>query len=226
MNGHTIVDKNGEVEEHGHIYITGKGVALTLVGVSPLLIAKLQSAGTLPDVPTRKLELDFGGEGEYQEEELTEGDLQDDEERKKWADYVAARAAVLAKRNDNFLKAVFAKGVQVDMSRLDEWKKEMEYFEIEIPDHPLDQKVQYIQTEALANTQDMMEVITGVLSESGIPEEDLADMRATFQRSVRRNPAPETVDAQGEVDVEPDVHGDESGTLLARVAPDSFLSSE
>lgn len=227
MNGQTMNQEKNDVISHGRIYVTAKGVALTLVGVSPLLIAKLQSAGTLPDVPKRKLQLDFGeGESTYQEEELTEEDLQDDEERKAWKEYAEARNAILTKRNDNFLKAVFAKGVEVDMSRIEEWKADMAYFDIVIPTHPLDQKVEFIQTEALSSTQDMVEIITGVLSESGIPEEDLAEVRGMFQRSIRRGPAGETVDAEGEMVVEQHPDGDESGALLGSVASQQLLLGE
>lgn len=230
MNGQVLADKEGEVVSTGRLFITSKGVALHLVGVSPLLIAKLQSAGELPSVPTRKIMLDFGGDGEnsndFQLEELSEKDLQDEAEQKEWAEYVKNRDAVLAKRNDKFLKAIFAKGVIVDMSRIDAWKEEMAYFEIAIPDHPLDLKVEYIQTEALSNAQDMVEIITGVLGESGIPEEDLVEVRAMFQRSVRRDSAGETIDAEGEVDMGQDIYGDEGSALLGSVASNRLLQGE
>lgn len=231
MNGRSLTDKQGEVTDSGRLFITSKGVALHLVGVSPLLIAKLQTSGEMPEVPTRKVMLDFGGDGEessndYQIEVLSEDDLQDDEEKKLWAEYIAKRDALLTKRNDKFLKAIFAKGVIVDMSRIDLWKEEMAYFEIPVPEHPLDQKVEYIQTEALSNTTDMIEIITGVLGESGIPEEDLAEVRAMFQRSVRRDAPGEIVDTEGEVVVEPDVYGDESGSLLEGLASERLLPGE
>lgn len=224
-NGH------GEVIDTGRLLVTSKGVALQLVGVSPLLIAKLQSAGELPPVPTRKLALDFGidgeeGEGNYQLEELDGKDFLDEEEEKAWKEYVEKRDAVLAKRNDNFLKAVFAKGVVVDLSRIDLWKEEQAFFDLPVPEHPLALKVEYIQTEALGNTQDMVDVITGVLGESGVPEEDLAEVRAMFQRSVRRPTAGETIDPEIEVDMASDVHGDEDSEGMGGVASQRLLQGE
>lgn len=212
----------------GKLFVTSKGVALHLVGVSPMLIAKLQSSGVLPEIPTRKLFLDFGGDGgedssDFQLEELTADTLETDEEREQWTEYTAKRNAVLSSRNDKFLKAVFAKGVIVDMSRIEEWKADMEYFGVELPAHPLDMKVEYIQTEAISNTQDMIEIITGVLGESGIPEEDLAEVRGMFQRSVRRDTPGEVVDTEREVVVSSDTDGDEGGALLGSVASDRFL---
>lgn len=223
--------RNGEVINHGKTIFTSKGVALDLVGISPLLIAKLQNAGVLPDVPKRKVMLDFDvdeetGEGTFQEEELSEDDLQTPEEEAAWKKYVQERDAVLAKRNEGFLKAIFAKGVNVDLTRLEDWRADMAYFELEVPEHPLALKVEYVQTEAIGNTDDMVEIITGVLGESGIPEEELAEIRASFRDSIRRNTAGETVDSEIEVDVEPDVHGDEGSALLGSVASQRLLQGE
>lgn len=219
-----------EVLEYGKTIFTSKGVALELSGISPLLIAKVQSIGKLPDVPTRRIALDFdipeGEEPVYQEEELTEDDLRDEIERKLWKAYTEERDAVLEKRNDGFLKAIFSKGVTVDLSKLDLWRASMEYLGIEVSDNPIAQKVDYIQTEALGNTDDMMEIIIGVLGESGIGEEDLAGVRASFRRSVRRAAPGEAVDSEGQMDLESGLYGDESGTLLGDMASERLLSGE
>ena len=222
--------QNGEVLSNGKTFFTSKGIGLELIGISPLLIAKLQNAGELPPVPVRKVPLDFetdeDGEPTFQTEELSEDDLQNEEEEKLWKDYIAKRDAVLSKRNDGFLKAIFAKGVNVDLTRLDNWKSDMEFLELTVPDHPLALKVEYVQTEAIGNTEDMVEIITGVLGESGIPEEDLADIRASFRDSIRRSTPGETVDSEVQVDVESDVHGDESRPLLEGVASQRLLQGE
>lgn len=181
------------------VITTSKGVQLTLLGISPLLIAKLQGAGVLPDVPTRKYKLDFGdnnGEDQYQEEELTAEDLQDDEEKARWKEYSEKREAILSKRNDAFMKAIFAKGVEIDLSNLERWKEEMAYFDLPVPDNALAMKVEYIQTEAIANTADMVDIITGVLGQSGIPQEDLAEVRNMFRDSLRPDSAGEPDDTQ------------------------------
>lgn len=232
MNGYKMDDRvktepEPEVEDYGRFYRTSTGVGLTLIGVSPMLIAKLQTIGVEPQVPTRKMVIEFDtpeGEEPYtQEEPLSQDDLQDEEERVRWASYVKQTEALATLRNDAFVKAIFAKGVKVDLSRLDVWKEEMEYFGLEIPTHPLDLKVQYIQTEAMGNAQDMVEIITGVLSQSGVQEEDLKSVKSMFQNSVRRNTTGETIDAEGQVAVEPDVYGDGGYSLLGDMASESVL---
>jgi len=226
-NGHSNGQHKSsqEVIERGETVITSKGVALELSGVSPILIAKLQTVGELPPVPTRAIPLDFG-DGEVQYEALSEDDLQDDEERARWAEYKEKRDSVLADRNNGFMKAIFVKGVKIDMDRLQQWKDELAYFKLEVPEHPLDQKMEYIQTEAVGNTDDIADIITGVLKASGIPEEELRNVRSMFRREVRRDPAGQIVDTQREVDLEPDVYGDESGESVGSMAAVEVVHSE
>lgn len=226
MNGTNGHGPSADVVSGGKTIITSKGIALHATGISPLLIRKLQSVGTLPDVPTRKIPLDFGGEEAFEEEPLSEKDLRDDDEKRRWKEYVEKRDEVLGRRNDGFLKAVFAKGLTVDLSRLDQWKEEMEYLGVEVPEKPLEQKVEYIQTEAIANAEDMIEAITTVLGESGIPEEELANVRAMFRNSIRRNTSGEAASEEIEVAVEPDIYGDGNSAFLGGVASQRLLQGE
>ena len=209
------------INEKGQtVYLTANGTELVLNSISPLFIAKLQSVGTLPDIPTRKVKLDLDGlEPTYQEEPLSEEDLQTVEEERIWAKYVEERDAVLTRRNTGFMKAIFAKGVSVDLDHLDAWKEEQEYFGLEIPEHPTDLKVEYIQTEVITSTDDMIGVITGVLGRSGVPQEELESVRAMFRDSIRRGSTTQADAAEGEVAVERHLYPDESSTLLEGVAP-------
>lgn len=213
------------VDEKGKtIYETENGHKLILNSISPLFIAKLQSIGTLPDVPTRKVMLELDGlEPTYQIEELSQDDLQDEEEERRWKEYVKERDEVLAKRNTGFMKAIFAKGVTVELGNLEEWKAEQEYFGLEIPTHPTDLKVEYIQTEVVGSAEDMVGVITGVLGKSGVPQEELESVRAMFRSSIRRSTPAQIESAEGEVVVERHLYPDESSTLLESVAAEPLL---
>lgn len=201
-------------------YVTENGTVLILNGISPLFIAKLQSVGTLPDVPVRKVKLELDGlEDTFQEEPLSEEDLQDDDERRRWKAYVEERDEVLTRRNNGFMKAVFAKGVTVDLANLEAWREDQEYYGLTVPTHPTDLKVEYIQTEVVTNAEDMVGIITGVLGKSGIPQEELESVRSMFRGSLRRSSTTEAEAAEGEVAVERQLYPDEGSTLLESVAP-------
>jgi hypothetical protein len=209
------------------IYQTENGKQVILNSISPLFIAKLQSAGTLPEIPTRQVKLDLDGfEPTFQIERLSAEDLQDAEEQEKWRVYEEERDAVLAKRNTGFMKAIFAKGVTVDLTHLDEWKEEQVYYGLEVPLHPTDLKVEYIQTEVVESAEDMVGIITGVLGKSGIPQEELEAVRSQFRNSIRRSTTRQVDTAKGEVGVERELYPDESGSLLEGVASEQVLRGE
>lgn len=165
-------------------YTTAKGAKVRFIGVNPTLIDKLNSAGKMPDIPFR--EVGIPELGEVQKEPLSEDDLQNDEEKAAWAEYVQKRDAILQRRNDNFLKAVFFHGVDVDDSTLDDWKQEQEeVWGLEVPTNRVDLKVDYINSEIIGNAEDLGNVIAGVLGKSGVPKDQLEEMRATFRGALR-----------------------------------------
>ena len=209
------------------VYKTENGVELILNSISPLFIAKLQSIGTLPEVPTRQVKLDLDGlEPTYQIEQLSEDDLRDADEEYRWAKYVEERDAVLTKRNTGFMKAIFAKGVTLEMVNLEEWKEEQEYFGLEVPSHPTVLKVEYIQTEVVGSADDMVGIITGVLGKSGVPQEELESVRAMFRNSIRRSTPEQAENATGQMAVERQLYPDEGSPLLASVASEPFFRGE
>lgn len=201
------------------IYETENGTKVILNSVSPLFIQKLQSAGTLPDVPTRQVKLDLDGfEPTFQTEHLSEGDLQTAEEEKQWKEYVEERDAVLSKRQNNFMKAIFDKGTTIDIGDIEAWKEDLLYYELPIPTNPRDMKVEYIQTEVVKSADDMVGIITGVLGKSGVPQEELESVRASFRDSIRRRTIRAVEDPDREVEMERQLYPDESSALLESMA--------
>lgn len=181
----------GPVEGEDYI-ITTRGERVDFLAVSNTLLQKTQTQGTLPPVPYREVPTAFG---EAQKEELTEDDLRTDEEKAQWAAYVEARDAILEKRNNDFLKAVFIKGTKVNEEKLEAWKKEqVEEWGFELPEKGFDMKLQYIQEEIASDPIDQMNIIVGVLGKSGLPEKEREKMRAMFRGALRQNPTVETED--------------------------------
>lgn len=176
-----------------NFYTTTRGVKLELLGISPMFIAKLQTGGEIPPTPTRKIATAIA---DYEEtEELSEDDLQNDEEKKIWKEFEEKRDAVLARRQNNFMKAIFDKGVKVDLTDIEAWKLDQEFYGIELPTHPTDLKVEYIQTELIGGMEDILQIITGVLSLTGVPKEEMASVEAMFRGALRSNPTEEAVPA-------------------------------
>lgn len=175
--------QNKRSEDLEDYYTTAKGARIRFIGVNPTLIDKLNNAGTLPEVPYRETVIpDIGTE----KDPLTANDLQTVEEENQWAEYVEKRDAILSRRNDNFLKAIFFHGVDIDDSTIDEWKKEQEeVWGLEVPSNRVDLKVDYINSEIVGNAEDLGNIIAGVLGKAGVPKDKLDEMRATFRGALR-----------------------------------------
>jgi hypothetical protein len=182
------------------VIVTTRGKELTLMGVSPLFIGKLQQAVDLPDAPTKQVGIP--ALGEVQTEPLTAENAETEEEKAAWQEYVNKRDELLSKRQNNFIKALFAKGVEVALPDLEGWRVEQEYWDIKIPNNPIDLKVEYIQTECVGSVDDIISIITGVLELTGIPKEEMADVESMFRNSVRFRTTVKTADAEGQVAVE------------------------
>lgn len=185
-NNENTVKSNEKIEGVDYI-ITSTGARVDFKTVSPTLIQKSQTAGTLPSVPYREVDTAFG---EKQKEELSADDLRTDEEKKQWQEYETATKTVLEKRSSDFIKVIFSKGVEIDDSKIEEWKREqIEDWGWEVPKNPIEARVEYIRSELVGHPEDEMLIITCVLGKSGIPEKELEDVRTMFRSSLRRGSA-------------------------------------
>lgn len=176
-------------------FITSKGATIRFIGLNPARMDKLQNAGTMPPKPFRLIENDLG---DPQREELSENDLQNDQERAEWADYKAKVAAVEQKRNENVMKYVFNEGFAVDDSEIDAWKQEEEEeYGVELPTSRLQLRVDFINAKVIGNTDDLANIMAGVLERTGVPPEMLEEVRDSFRNTVRQGTTPEVTSKQG-----------------------------
>lgn len=182
-NGNHVASNNGYSTPE--FYTTSKGATIRFIGLNPQRLEKLQNAGKLPDVPYREYETEFGGK---QKDPLSENDLQNDEERAKWAEYVAKRDAVFAKRNENVFKYVFNDGFAVDEKEIELWKsQEEEEWGLEISSSPIQQRIDFINAKVVGNTEDLGNIMAGVLERTGVPAEALDEVRNSFRGNLQRN---------------------------------------
>jgi len=183
---------NGSSYSTPDLFTTSKGKKVKLIGLNPARLEKLQSAGTMPEVPYRLVETDLG---EPYKEELTADSLLTDEERRQWQEYIEKKEAVERRRNENVMKYVFHDGIAIDDEILDEWKQEQEeVWGLEVPNNRIDLKVDYINAEIIGNSEDLAEIMAGVMERTGVPQEALDEVRATFRSDLRQRAAGETAE--------------------------------
>jgi hypothetical protein len=172
---------------------TSKGTKIRLIGLNPARLEKLQKAGKMPDVPYREIPNDLG---DSQKEYLSENDLQNDEERAAWAEYKEKVNIVETKRSENVLKYVFTDGFEpLDMSDMEEWKRlEVEEYGLELPESPVQLKMDYINAKVIGTADDLGNIMAGVLERTGVPAEMLGEIRDSFRGTVRQSTPVETTE--------------------------------
>lgn len=174
------------------VYTTSKGATVRFIGLNPQRLGKLQTAGKEPEVPYREYETDFG---DKQKEPLSENDLQNDEERTKWAEYIAKRDALKNKRDENIFKYVFNDGFAVNEDEIEDWKRqEEEEWGLELSNSPIQLRIDFINAKVVGNAQDLAEIMAGVLERTGVPAESLDEVRNSFRSNLRRSTTPETAE--------------------------------
>lgn len=180
-------------EENNYIFpnplITSKGAKVRLIGLNPGRLQKLQTAGKMPEKPFRLIENDLG---DPQKELLSANDLQNDEERQKWAEYQEKLAEVENKRNENVMKYVFNDGIEVDTSDIEEWKRqEEEEWGLEVASSPVQLRLDYINARIIGNADDLGNIMAGVMERTGVPADMLDEVKNSFRGTVRQSTAPE-----------------------------------
>lgn len=223
---HTNGNGNGQEKENFYstpeFFTTSLGVQIRFIGLNQQRLETLRNAGTLPDVPYREYETDFGGK---QREQLDGVTFLNDEERKQWDAYVAKKDKVELQRDTNVLKYTFTSGFEIlgySEDSLDEWKREQEeVWGLEVPGNRIDIKFQYINSEVIGNNEDFAEIMAGIMERTGVPADRLDELRDTFRNQVRRNTALQTLTTEGtegEVGVEGAVPDSGSNPLLEGMA--------
>lgn len=186
--GHEPVtdDENPNGYSTPDILVTSKGAKVKLIGLNPARLERLQTAGKNPDVPYREIPNDLGGPP--QKENLSANDLQNDEERQQWADYLAELQQVEDKRNTNVMKYIFTDGFEVDESEIGLWEKEeVEEYGLEISDSRIQKRMDFINARVLGTAADLGDIMAGVLERTGLPADMLDEVRNSFRGNVRKN---------------------------------------
>lgn len=186
-------------DEYGYsvpdVITTSKGTKVRLIGLNPARLERLQTAGKMPDVPYREIPNDLGI---TQKESLSADDLQNDEERAKWAAYLEERSLIENKRNENVMKYIFNDGFDVDVSEIDEWaREEVEEYGLEVSENRIQKRMDFINAKVLGTAADLGDIMAGVLERTGLPADMLDEVRNSFRGNIRKNVLTE-VDAEPE----------------------------
>jgi hypothetical protein len=172
-------------------YITSQGKKIRIVGLSPFLIDKMRASGDIPEPPTYIVETVAGDEEIHTHDETTlevEGDPEQTKANQKaWREFVEASELAQREVNERFLRLLLLRGIDLDIEDYErgDWVKEQRSLGIDIPEDPVEKKVHYVQTEILSSFDDVINLLTRVMSLSGLDEEAMATAEASFRSAIR-----------------------------------------
>jgi len=185
--------KRSESRERSRAYTTTSGLRVILTGLPPLVPQRIDSSIEYPKKPTYEVPLATGDVEVYEHDEDT---LQTDEDRQAWADYLEAQEDAETELTEKLLYAVLVECVELttyeDMFAA--WKKRQFLIGIPLSDDEDINKFNFMQTDVFRDADDIGEILTIVMSLTGVSMEDLAEARNSFPGEVE----PEPQDGRGD----------------------------
>lgn len=199
------------------VFLTSTGVELPLRRISPLLVEKARASEAMPERPTYIAETAGGGTEEHPHDDTT---LETEEDKAAWREYLMETAFAQRRVNNRVVMLLFRRGIDYDALKLpkdDSWIKEQrDIFGIEVPDDPLELKMHWVETEALATPEDIKLLTIQLMSMTGAPEEVVAAAERSFRRPVEGDPTEQPADSEGGVELQPELSLNEDGEGLAQ----------
>ena len=187
-----------EFSTNGHAtFTTSRGKPVTFLPIATLL-DKIRASHPLPEPPTYEFETAGGAKEKRFHDETT---LDTPAEKAAWAEYQTRLQAANEKLNRALTRAVLLRGVTFDapaddpftqtlntLDAIPTWVAEQKLIDpdILVPIDPVERRLHYIETELLVSLDDYERVMLGTMEASGVPEELLQQMEASFRRSLGR----------------------------------------
>ena len=192
--------------QNTQVYTTTRGKKVTLLPLSPYLSDKVKNGfikhfedehGSMPTPPT--YDADIGGEMVAHEHDLTslDDDMHTEEEKAAnhaaWDEYQRMIDLFSTGETTAISEAILRNCVEFEYPKED-WKGRQELDYIIIPENEHELKLHFIQTELISSVEDLKEMVTIVLSLSGVAQEDLETVKASFRSKVEGDTPGESED--------------------------------
>lgn len=165
-----------------------KGFVLTLRPVSQFKIDDLRASN--PEIPIPQYEMELAG-GAKVNHPMDETIARNKGRLDEWNEYLERKRIAAKEQAELFSQLLISEGVDIEVPGIDsEWQKEMDHYHIKVPapDHPIERKLKYIYHTALVGVEDVVALVSQILSVSQVSEEVVAKIRNSFRSSEKRNP--------------------------------------
>jgi hypothetical protein len=189
-----------EGRERSRPYTASSGLEVILTGLPPLVPQRIDASIEYPNKPTYEVETASGDIEVFEHDETS---LESDEDKQEWADYEDAQNEAETELTEKLLYAVLLECVEPKNAEtyeelLLDWKRKQRLMGIDISEDEEENKFYFMQTEVFHDADDIGEVLTIVMSLTGVSVEDLASARDSFPGEVESEPPAGNGDTTGE----------------------------
>lgn len=179
----------------GRKLTTSRGFEIEVQAIATLL-DKFQAAHKPPTPPTYTVETAGKISETHEHDETT---LQTEADKIAWGEYQIALTAHQVKYNRDLMRLILAKGITVHTQPSATWEQEQAFIGLSVPSDALEKRLYWIETEVLGGASDYQAILLGVLAESGVDENLLTQVEATFRGNAQRDAIGTVADSRGQV---------------------------
>jgi hypothetical protein len=159
------------------------GITVTLKGVPPLLVPRIQKSIKFPEKPTYTVKLVTGDEQTFEHDEKS---LTTPEDKAAWEKYIEDQKTDEQELSQKTMNAILVEGVSLDETKLDlvRWKKRQEMIGVPVSDDVEEMLQHYKETEVVKNNADMRHIMERVMAITGVSKESIEAAKASFPGDV------------------------------------------
>lgn len=186
-----------------NLYVTTRGFHVRFLAIETLLDAlKNSQAETEPKPPTYEVEIMGGGKEKHLHDasSIKQGTP---EEVIAYRAYETQHDAWERQNQKEFLELILLKGIEVEEPEKPNWEADQKSFHIKVPEGEREKQIHYLITEVLGGMADVSQLVQGIMRVSGVSEDLLSQVEATFRRAVDRDTAKRLVNPSRQVDDQP-----------------------
>jgi len=148
----------------------------------PAIERQMRQEGMPLDPPTRDVRTVAGV---VEQHPHTEETLETEEDRQAWADYQAALQELDSRAIEATTRYILLEGIVTD-DPSEEWAERQRFFGLDVAEHALERKLQYIQRDVLLTTEDIINATKTILTLSAEGDAALQERVALLEDTFRR----------------------------------------
>ena len=169
-------------------YTTSEGRVVPLRRVAPRYVDQIRAKHTIPDPPTYSFKAAAGVivTKTHDEESVKESGPED---KAAWLDYTTKRRDSVAKQEQEVIEFLMYQCIAQEPDPISEWSVNFALHGLEPPDDsdPVKFKVEWVQSEVLANEDDYAGLITRLYEMGGLVDSNrAAEVEGLFRLTLER----------------------------------------